>query len=98
MSQISPILTILALATITEALVEYLVRPLLDNTAQDVRRAALRYTATLIAVILCVVYRADLLVLMGLSSPIPVAGRIVTGLLIARGSNWLNDFVTRWLQ
>jgi hypothetical protein len=90
---------ILALATIVEALVEFLVAPIVDGSAwsQATTDAILRYSAAAAGVALCIIYRADLLALMGLASPVPLAGAIITGLLMGRGANFLHDFASRWL-
>jgi hypothetical protein len=58
---------------------------------------ALRYVSVLIGVALCIVYRVDLLAYFNLISPWPIAGWIIIGLLIGRGSNFIHDFATRWL-
>jgi hypothetical protein len=63
----------------------------------DWRSMALRWSAAVIAVLLCIAYQADALDMAGLASPIPIVGQVVTGLLIGRGSNFINDFAGRWL-
>ena len=101
---------ILVLASIGEALVEYLFAPLIDARAPDEaqqpepaarsldwRALALRTISVLIGVVLCVVYRVDLLVHFDLSSPWPWFGYAITGILIGRGSNFVHDFASRWL-
>jgi len=102
---LATITSILVLAAVAEALIEHLVKPILDTVAQDPppeagvdwRALALRYTAAVLAVLLCFMYRADLLVILGLHPPWPWAGYLITGLLIGRGSNFVHDFATRWL-
>jgi hypothetical protein len=96
---------ILILAVLTETLVEYFARPLLkpkhDEDAEPVpildEYPLLRYAAALCAVALCLAYRVDLLALFGLLAFSPFVGYVITGLVVARGSNWLHDFVTKWL-
>jgi len=97
---------ILVLATIAEALVEHLFAPILDAKTPEDDKAdpilgwkalALRYTAVLIGVALCIVYQADILLYFDLTSPWPWVGYLITGILIGRGSNFVHDFATRWL-
>ena len=97
---------ILVLATIAEALVEHLFAPLVDarapdDTAPDAvldwRALVLRYVSVFIGIVLCIVYRVDLLTYFDLSSPWPWFGYAITGMLIGRGSNFIHDFAGRWL-
>jgi hypothetical protein len=111
-SQIEAITAILLVAALTEAIVEYFVAPIVkpqpvDATApaalgnpkgELIRSLILRYVAALVAVGLCLAYRVDLLALAGLQPPWPWLGSIVTGLLVGRGSNFINDFAERWLK
>ena len=98
---------ILVLATIAEALVEHLFAPLVDlRTADepdpaallDWRALILRYISVFIGVLLCIVYRVDLLEFFKLASPWPWVGWVITGILIGRGSNFIHDFASRWLS
>ena len=63
----------------------------------DWRSMGLRWSAAGIAVLLCILYQADVMTMIGLASPTPFVGNVVTGLLIGRGSNFINDFAGRWL-
>jgi hypothetical protein len=105
MSALTPALSILILAAIVEAIVEYFIAPMVKPETENIkvplqtdwRGMALRYSAAGIGVLLCILYDCDLLVVIGLTTPIPYVGAIVTGLLIGRGANYINDFVDRWL-
>lgn len=106
------LITILILAVAVEAIVEFFVAPAVkpdkvpvegeqapaDAPGVDWRSMGLRWAAAGIAVLLCVLYQADVLVMVGLASPYPAVGYVVTGLLIGRGSNFINDFAGRWLS
>lgn len=108
------LITILILAVAVEAIVEFFIAPALKPdkvpavpvvvTAKaatpeiDWRSMGLRWASAAIAVLLCVLYQADVLVMVGLASPYPLVGYVVTGLLIGRGSNFINDFAGRWLS
>jgi hypothetical protein len=108
MYTVATITGILILATLAESLVEYLVRPLVkpwgdgepppDARYLEIRNMALRYVAALVGVALCILYGADLLAIVGLASPVPWAGPILTGLIIGRGANFVPDFSSRWLS
>jgi len=96
---------ILVLAAVGEALVEHLVKPIVDAADSsgappaglDWRALVLRYISAALGVGLCLLYRADLLLLLQLQPPWPWVGFVITGLLIGRGSNFVHDFATRWL-
>jgi len=47
---------------------------------------------------LCWAYRADLLALVGLDARYSLIGYLVTGLLLGRGANFINDFADRGLR
>ena len=98
---------ILVLATVTEALVEHILAPIVDARGEnetippasgwDWRALALRYTSLVLSVLLTITYRADLLLLLNLSPPWPWVGWVITGILLGRGSNFVHDFASRWL-
>ena len=96
---------VFVLSFLAESLTEYFARPLLRPRAQpeeegDPRPLSplwLRYVAALVGVGLALLYQVDLLALFGLRAIHPIAGWIVTGILIGRGSNYLHDLVDRWL-
>ena len=58
---------------------------------------ALRYLAALVGVALAFAYRADILAMAGLTPALPWIGYLITGLIIGRGSNYINDLADRWL-
>jgi hypothetical protein len=96
---------IFLLAAVVEALTEYLVRPivkLIYVSLSPSRQApetmdALRYVSAVVGVVLCWAYNMDLLAMAGLTAQVPFVGVVVTGLLIGRGSNFVNDFVAKYL-
>jgi hypothetical protein len=109
MNQLTTLTGIFLLATLTEALTEYLVKPWLkladgpDPQPMDYKtQAALdlltRYAAAGLGVLLCLAYNADLLQLAGLACPWPWIGPVITGILAGRGANFVHDFASRWLR
>lgn len=104
LTMIATVTGIFVLAALAEALVEYLIKPIVDAADATAdgespawRDLTLRYTAALVGVLLCVLYRADLLYYFDLYPPWPWVGYVITGLLIGRGSNFVHDFASRWL-
>jgi hypothetical protein len=82
--------TIITLSIIAEALVEYLTSPLASFPSY-----LKAYAGMLFGVVLCVVYGADMLALLGYHTDLPYIGAVLTGLLIGRGSNIANDLISR---
>jgi hypothetical protein len=106
MNELSTLSGILILATLVEALVEYLIKPLFglpiaasltagEEAADPVSDLLVRYSAAAIGVLLCLAYRADLLVLANLVAPVPWIGFVITGILIGRGANFIHDLASR---
>lgn len=78
---------IFILSTLVEGLVEYFGAPLPSKYKP--------YAAAVLGVIVCVGYNADLLATLGFPAIFPYAGAVLTGLVIGRGSNYVNDLVSR---
>lgn len=79
---------ILFLATFVEGLVTYLFAK--EGQTQPI----LKYVALAIGVVLAVAYQIDILAMVGLYSAIPLVSFIVSGIVIGRGSNYVNDAVS----
>ena len=98
---------ILILATLVEALVEYLIKPFfadpedpdgggIINLPEKVRTLILRYISALVGVGLCLAYGQDLLAVVDMHSVSPIIGQVITGIVIGRGANYLHDLVSGW--
>lgn len=96
---------IFVLAFLAETLTEYFARPFLrpetlpgngHKPRHVIPAWSLRYIAACVGVALAIAYRADALALFGLEAWSPWIGYVVTGLIIGRGANYLNDIVDRW--
>lgn len=86
------IVSILFLATFVEGLTEYLF-------AQEGKvQPWLKYIALVLGVGAAVIYRVDLPATLGLTSGFVYANYVVSGLIIGRGSNYVNDIVTTFKQ
>lgn len=88
---IEALTTIFILAAVVEALITYFV-PKNNDTAP---REWLKYVSAVLGVMLCVAYSADMLAVLGVVTPIPYVGAVITGLIVGRGSNFLNDFYNK---
>lgn len=83
---------ILLLSTFVEATVEYFVASLFDKNGY---RRYIPYVAAVLGIALCVAYQVDILVMVvGLTPIHPAIGWVVSGLIVSRGSNFLNDLVS----
>lgn len=82
------ITTIFILAAVVEALITYIV----PSNQNDTPREWIKYVSAVLGVVLCVAYNADMLAILGVVTPLPYVGAVVTGLIVGRGSNFLSDF------
>ncbi len=80
-------MVVFGLAIFVEGIVEYLGVPLPSK--------AKPYAAAALAVLACLGFGADLFKLVGLNALYPHVGEVATGLIIGRGSNYLNDIWSR---
>lgn len=83
-----PFIALFIVATLVEGIVEYFF------AKEDKAQPWLKYAAAVIASVICVSYNLDILGLLGMVSPIPYVGNLLTGLVVGRGSNYLNDFIS----
>ena len=80
---------LLLLATLIEGTITYLTG---ENSPYT--RPYLRYVSLALGIAAAVLYKADILLAVGLKGVTPWVGYVLTGVIIGRGSNYLNDFVT----
>ena len=83
------LLGIVLLATLVEGLITYLFGKTEEGT-----RPWLKYVSLVAGVGLAVAYKIDIPAMTGLVSVMPVVGYVVSGLIIGRGANYLNDILT----
>lgn len=48
-----------------------------------------------LGIIICVVFKIDIFPIVGLNAIIPFVGSILTGIIVSRGSNFVNDLLKR---
>lgn len=78
---------VLALTVLTEGIIEYLGTPIPARFKP--------YAAALLSTVVCLLYNADLLAPLGYAAVVPHVGAVLTGLVIGRGSNYVNDLISR---
>ena len=83
------VLGITFLAVFLEGTINYIV-----GTSNEGARPWVRYIALVAGVGLAIAYQIDLLAQLGLVSPIPVIGFVISGIVIGRGSNYVNDVIS----
>lgn len=97
MTNLQVLLLALALAFLTESMVEYLFGIAIDHFDSAVKwRWTLMYVSALTGVGLAFYYQLDLLALIGELEATPV-GYLLSGLIIGRGANYLHDFVSTYI-
>ena len=79
------------LATFVEGLVTCLLGKSDERTGP---REWIKYISLVLGVAIACLYRVDILAATGLIAIHPIVGYVVSGLIIGRGSNYLNDFVS----
>lgn len=87
------IMLILALAIVTEALVEYgksIGKALIGG---DKKTAVTQLAAIIVSVLLCFAADADLFRVVGIGFAWPWIGVVLTGILGSRGANYLSDLL-----
>ncbi len=89
---------LMVLAVLVEALVEY-GKTLLHSVSEGGwKTAIIQLTALVAAVTLCVLARADLFAVLDISLGGQLIGCVLTGILTARGSNYMADLMGRLAQ
>lgn len=88
---IDNLLAYVAVAFVVEALVEYFVAEWAGDNA--------KYAAAVVGILLAVGFQLDMFrAFLGLESTIPYIGSIVTGFVLGRGANFVNDFADKFLR
>ena len=83
------------LIIIMAALIAESVWETLKMTWQEGKISIDRIGALVVALVLCVGVRLDVLALLGINVTIPFLGVILTGILISRGANFIHDLLVR---
>lgn len=78
---------LLLLATVVEGLTEYLVGDVMPL------EKFVRYFSAGFGILVALLFQADLFALVGLVAISPIASQVLTGIIISRGSNLINDLL-----
>lgn len=76
-------------------LVEGTLTYLFGESSEEHRKPWLRYVSLVFGIVAASAYQLDLLAALGLPAVYPLIGWITSGLIIGRGSNYVNDFISR---
>ena len=87
---------ILALAIVTEALVEYGKSIGKAFSGNDIKAAFTQIVAIVVSVLLCFATGADLFSVVGITFAWSWVGVVLTGILGSRGANYLSDFISKF--
>lgn len=86
------IIGVMLLATLIEGFIEYFV------DKEGVMKGRIKYLAAGIGIVVAIVYQIDLLEAAGLTTSVPIIGYVFSGLIISRGSNFVNDVISKIRQ
>lgn len=81
---------ILVMAVLIEAIITYVKTWMVDRRVQWQM-----IVSVVLSIVICIAYGLDIPAAVGISSPLPFVGRIITGILVSRGSNYINDLLGR---
>ena len=87
--------SVFLLATLIEGFTEYALADLADKAGA---KRVLKYVPLALGVLAAVAYKVDILASLGVVSSVPFVGSVVSGLIIGRGSNYVNDIVSRFRE
>ena len=86
----SIMLALLVAATLVEGFVEFVTKPWVSQPWPG-------YIALALGIVVCIVWQLDILAEFGMTTSVPYAGAVATGILVGRGSNYLHDFIAKFL-
>ncbi len=89
------------ISTLIEGIVEYFVAPIFDQNGLAKHRIALLYIPAIFGVLCAVYYKLDLVAALApvfnVDVPNSVFGQVLTGILVGRGSNYVHQFLSKYL-
>lgn len=93
MNPLALITALVFFASLVEGTIEFFI-------AQFIKGPALRYTSLALGVVIAIVYRLDVVAVLNQILDLnilafnPIVNYVVTGIIIGRGANYLNDIVS----
>lgn len=91
------LITIAILAIISQSVVDQLKRAIKFHKGKYYREKVnfKVITSMVVSIVLCLSYRVDLLVLLGLTTSLPIVGQLITAIIISGGSVYVHDLVSK---
>jgi len=86
-----PFIGAFVLAIVIEGTLTYL----FGESSEEPSKPWLRYVSLVLGVGAAIAFKVDVISGIGLVAVYPLIGQIVTGLVIGRGSNYVNDFISK---
>lgn len=80
----------IVLAIVIEGTLTYL----FGESSEETTRPWLRYVSMGLGVVAAIAFNVDLIAALGVTSVYPLVGQITSGLVIGRGSNYINDLIS----
>lgn len=88
------VIFVLAVAVLVEAMVEYFKSIVKMFSEGDKKTAIMQLITIAVGVLFAFLFNVDLFVVLEMAVD-PIAGKILTGIIISRGSNYVNDLISR---
>jgi len=89
-----PFIGAILLAVLIEGTITYL----FGESTEENQKHWLRYVSLAFGVVAAVAYQVDIFGDLGVTAMAPWIGYVTTGLIIGRGSNYVNDFISKVRQ
>lgn len=86
---------VLFLSTLVEGLISYIAG---ERSTVDQPRTYLKYVSLFLGIVLAIFYNVRIPQWLGISTTFPAVDFIVSGIIIGRGSNYVNDTIGRFRQ
>lgn len=80
--------SIIVMSILIEAIITYTKTLVIEKNIQWQIIAAV-----ILSIVICLLYGLDIPALVGIKSPVPYVGSIITGILVSRGSNYIYDLI-----
>lgn len=84
------LISILFLATFIEGTVQYLF------AKEHLTQPWLKYVSLAFGIIVAIFYKVDIPAMIGLNTAIPIVNYCVSGVIMGRGANYVNDIISKF--
>lgn len=83
------ITTLIIIAILVEAIVENI------KTTYENGINATRIIALILAIVICILTQTGIFLLLGIDFTLPIVDYILTGIVVSRGANFVNDIISK---